>query len=133
MRKVWEHALIGAVGGLIYGGLELLWRGHSHWTMFVLGGICFVAIGILNEIWPGMPMIAQMAAGALIVTAAEFVTGCIVNLWLGWDIWDYSNIPHNLLGQVCTPYTFLWFLLSSVAVLVEDAIHDILDRFRREK
>lgn len=127
MKKVWEHLLIGVLGGLLYIGLEVLWRGHSHWTMFLLGGICFVSIGLLNEFWPGMPLIGQMAAGALIVSAAELVVGLIVNVWLSWNVWDYSYLPGNLWGQVSLPYAALWFLLSGVAAFAEDLMHDVID------
>ena len=133
MKKFWEHALIGLLGGLIYVGLELLWRGHSHWTMFLLGGVCFVTIGILDEVWPHMPLPVQMAIGALAVTAAELITGLIVNVWLGWDVWDYSGLPGNLLGQISLPYTAVWFLLSGVAAMAEDALHDLFDWIGRRR
>lgn len=29
--------------------LETAWRGHTHWTMFVLGGFLFLILGELNE------------------------------------------------------------------------------------
>ena len=128
MRRVCEHALFAVLGGLLYVLIELLWRGHSHWTMAVLGGVCFVACGLLNEIWPRMPMLLQMALGALIVTAAELVTGLIVNIWLGWQVWDYSGLPLNVMGQICLPFTAAWFALSGVAIVVEDWLHTIFDR-----
>lgn len=125
MRRVCEHALFAVLGGLLYVLIELIWRGHSHWTMAVLGGVCFVAIGLLNEVWPRMPMLLQMALGALIVTAAELVTGLIVNIWLGWQVWDYSGLPLNVMGQICLPFTAAWFALSGVAIVVEDWLHTI--------
>lgn len=128
MRRACEHARFAAIGGLVYVLIELLWRGHSHWTMAVLGGVCFVAIGLLNEMWPQMPMLLQMALGALIVTAAELVTGLIVNVWLGWHVWDYSSLPFNVMGQICLPFTAAWFVLSGLAIVVEDWLHRIFDR-----
>ena len=57
---------------------------------------------------------------AAIITAIEFAAGCIVNLWLQMDVWDYSFLPLNLFGQVCLLYTFLWALLCiPVAYLVQ--------------
>ena len=51
--------------------------------MFLLGGLCFVLIGLLNEVIPWeMPLPLQGVIGSAIVTALEFATGCIVNLWL---------------------------------------------------
>lgn len=127
MRRACEHARFTAIGGMVYVLIELLWRGHSHWTMAVLGGVCFVAIGLLNEMWPQMPVLLQMALGALIVTVAEFITGLIVNVWLGWQVWDYSGLPLNVMGQICLPFTAAWFALSGVAIVVEDWLHTIFD------
>lgn len=48
----------------------------------------------------------------LSITFLEFITGCVVNLGLGWDVWNYADQPLNLMGQVCLGFTSLWFLLS---------------------
>lgn len=120
MKAVRPLTLFG-VGGVVYIMMELLWRGHSHWTMFIVGGLCFVLIGLINEYYNyDMPLVKQMLIGACIVTAVEFTSGCIVNLCLGWNVWDYSDIPLNILGQVCLPYTILWFLLSGAAIILDD-------------
>lgn len=128
IRKFMQHIPIAALGGLLYIAVELLWRGHTHWTMGVLGGVCFAAIGLLDETWPDMPVCNQAAFGALIVTAAELVVGLVVNVWLGWGVWDYSTMPLNIMGQVCLPYTLLWVLLSAVAIVIENLIHLVIDR-----
>ena len=125
MKKLLYHIPIFMIGGLLYMLVEILWRGHSHWTMFLLGGICFVSIGLLNEIWPSMRLWQQMILGALIVTAAELVVGIIVNIWLGWHVWDYSSVPFNFMGQICLPYFFAWMGLSAIAVPVEDWVHKL--------
>ena len=101
MKGIAKGTALAVCGGCLYVVLELLWRGRSHWTMFILGGVCFVLIGLLNEVIPWeMPLVLQGVMGsACIVTPLEFVTGCIVNLWLGWDVWDYSGLPCNLLDK----------------------------------
>ena len=73
-----------------------------------------------------MPLAKQMLIGALVITTLEFTCGCIVNLWLGWHVWDYSNMPFNLLGQICLPFTAIWFFLSAVAVVLDDYIRHLL-------
>ena len=86
-----KYFILGIIGGAIYILLEMLWRGFSHWTMFLLGAVCFILIGLVNEVFEwDTPLILQMFCGCVIITALEFVTGCIVNLWLGWNILDYS-------------------------------------------
>lgn len=116
-----KNFVLWMIGGAVYVGIELLWRGYSHWTMFVLGGICFVCLGLINELIPWcMPLWKQMLIGTLIITTLEFATGCIVNLWLGWAVWDYTNVPGNLLGQICAPYILLWMPISVLGIVVDD-------------
>lgn len=119
--KVDKYAALLATGGLLYIILELAWRGRSHWTMFLLGGICFVALGLINEVLPwDMPLWKQILTGACIVVALEFLTGCIVNLWLGWGVWDYSGLPGNILGQICPQYCLLWLPVSLTGIVLDD-------------
>lgn len=120
MRALRPLVLIG-IGGLLYVLVELAFRGRSHWTMFLVGGLCFWLIGLINEVLPWeMPLWKQCIIGAVIVTAIEFLAGCFINLWLGWDVWDYSNIPFNVLGQICLPFSLFWILLSAVAIVLDD-------------
>lgn len=116
-----KYLVLMVTGGLLYVALELIWRGRSHWTMFLLGGICFVALGLINEVLPwDMPMWKQILIGVAIVTALEFITGCIVNLWLGWNIWDYSGLSGNILGQICLQYCLLWLPVSLAGIVLDD-------------
>lgn len=121
MRQYLKELFLAAAGGLLYIILELVWRGHSHWTMFVLGGLCFAFIGMINELIPWcMPIWQQTLIGAVIITGLELLTGCIVNLWLGWNVWDYGDMPMNLLGQICVPYILLWIPVSLIALILDD-------------
>lgn len=125
MRRIRPLILFG-IGGLVYTLLEIIVRGRTHWTMFIVGGVAFFLIGCINEKYRSMALVKQMIIGALVITLLELVCGCIVNLWLGWGVWDYSNMPFNLLGQVCVPFSILWFLLSAVAVVLDDWIRHLL-------
>lgn len=121
MRQYIKSMFLGCIGGMLYIGLEILWRGHSHWTMFLLGGTCFVIIGLINELIPWcMPIWKQALIGAAIITGLEFLTGCVVNRWLGWEVWDYSGMPLNVLGQICVPYMLLWIPVAVLAIVLDD-------------
>lgn len=123
MRQHLKYLVLFVVGGLLYVALELLWRGCSHWTMFILGGVGFVYLGLINEVLPWeMPLWGQTIIGACIITVLEFATGCIVNLWLGWDIWDYSQMPGNILGQVCPQFFVLWLPVALAGIILDDCI-----------
>lgn len=120
------------IGGFIYVAIELGFRGHSHWTMFLLGGLCFILIGGLNNYIPWeMSIIKQGVIGSLIITSLEFIFGLVLNLYLNLGIWDYSNMPFNILGQICLPFSIAWFFLSLVAIFVDDWLRYIL--FKEEK
>lgn len=91
--------------------------------MFLLGGACFVALGLINEILPQKtPLPLQMLIGCAIITALEFATGCVVNLWLGLDVWDYSQKPFNLLGQISLGSSIAWYFLSAVGIILDDCL-----------
>ena len=50
VKQIAKYIFLGVIGGGIYYNLELIWRSYSHWTMFLLGGICFIALGLINEL-----------------------------------------------------------------------------------
>lgn len=89
--------------------------------MFLLGGVCFICMGLINELIPwDMPLWQQVIIGTCIVTGLEFLTGCIVNLWLGWGVWDYSMLPGNLLGQICPQFFGLWIPVVLAGIVLDD-------------
>ena len=122
MKKViCKYITLLLIGGGMYVLLELAWRQRSHWTMFLLGGLCFIGIGLINELIPwDMPLWQQVIIGACIVTALEFLTGCIVNRWFGWGIWDYSALPGNVLGQICPQFFVRWMPVALIAIVLDD-------------
>ena len=121
--KIKKYEFLFFVGATIYVIIEKLYRGYSHWTMFLLGGICFIALGLINEVIPwDMPLLLQMFIGGIIITVLEFITGCVVNLWLGWNVWDYSELPCNLLGQISLFSSIVWIGLSLVGIVLDDFI-----------
>lgn len=46
-KIILKYLFLGTVGGAIYFLLEIFWRGYSHFSMFLLGGVCFVALGLI--------------------------------------------------------------------------------------
>ena len=131
-KKMLKYLILLLIGGFVYYAFELVLRGWSHWTMFLLGGICFILIGEYNEhVKWDTPLIKQGIVGACIVTALEFVVGMIVNVYLGWGIWDYSNVPLNFIGQICLPFSIAWIVVSILAVVVDDWVRYFL--FKEEK
>jgi uncharacterized membrane protein len=56
----------------------------------------------------------------------EFCCGCIVNIWLKWDIWDYSSEWGNSLGQICPKFSAIWFFVSALAIVIDDYLRWVL-------
>ena len=127
-EKASAHLIRWAMGGVLYGLLEILWRGHTHWTMMLLAAILCIPLDIANEHIPWeFPLWLQAVLGGTAITAAELAAGLVLNVWLGLDVWDYSGVPGNIMGQVCPQFMFAWAALSAVAVWVEDRLHKIFD------
>ncbi len=120
------------IGGLAYNLLELLWRGRTHWSMFLVGGGCFELIGLIAR-RVRAPLAVKCGLCALGITAAELVSGCVFNLWLGMAVWDYNGMRFNIKGQVCLLYSAFWMLISLAAMPVYAALYTRLFRRRLAK
>lgn len=119
------HGLFGLIAGGIYLLIELAWRGRTHWTMLPLAAVIFICAGILDEVERPPSIWQQVILGTTIATALEFVAGLILNAWLGLGIWDYSNLPGNVLGQICPQFTLAWAVLVLISIRIENFMHRI--------
>ena len=119
--------------GIIYHRLELWYDGKSSLWMVVVGGLCCGIIGRLNEqpIFFERKMWQQCLTGTVITLLIEFVSGIILNVLLGLNIWDYSDMKYNLYGVICPQFGFLWFILMPLAIWIDDVLRWIL--FKEEK
>lgn len=114
MKRTGRLFVIGALG---YTLIEMLWRGHSHWSMAIAGG---VSLAILFDVFQKLedaPVYFKSIVGGEIITVIEFIFGVIFNLYLGMRVWDYSGVKGNILGQICPVYSVLWcFICIPVSV-----------------
>ena len=110
--------IIFFIGALGYGVIEVAFRGYTHWTMLLTGGVAFSLLYRIQTDMGGRPLWVRCLAGTAAITVTEFAVGCIVNLWLGWNVWDYSMYRFQILGQVCLLFSFLWFLLCGPVFLI---------------
>lgn len=112
--------LIGAIG---YGLIEIIWRGYTHWSMLTLGGICFSFFAKISSALKNYGILYKAVISGLFITAAEFIYGLIFNVYLKKNIWNYSNIPFNFMGQICILYSVFWCILSIVFIPVADKLN----------
>ena len=101
-----KNLLFFVTGGAGYVVLELLWRGRSHISMFLAGGVCFLLLGKMRR----LPFVLRGVAGAGTITLVELLTGLLFNRH--YQVWDYRNLPVNLWGQICLLFTVLWIPVS---------------------
>lgn len=118
LKYFYEYITVFLIGGIVYNVCELLWRGYSHWSMTIAGGLALMSIYYFSNRLPARPLWLQCLEGCLTITAIEFIIGYIVNIQLRWNVWDYSDIPFNIMGQVCLSFMALWFVLTIPAVAI---------------
>ena len=120
------------LGGLVYYAIEGLWhiffnQGWANITMAIVGGLCFVPVGLINQIpiFYKASMRLQSLIGAIIVLIIELLSGILLNMVMGMNVWDYSDLPFNILGQVCLVYGLAWFVLMPFTIWLEDKLNII--------
>lgn len=106
-----EKLSLFCIGALGYGAIEYLYRGHTHWTMLLAGGLCLIGLYSLNLHFAGLPLVLRCVLGAGLITGIELLFGLFFNRGLHMAIWDYSDHWGNFAGQICPFYSFVWFLL----------------------
>lgn len=113
--------------GTLYFFIEVIWK-TSHgrpemisWTMLLLAIILAVPLERFGAELPWeMPLMAQSAICGAAITAVEFIAGLIINVWLGMGVWDYSDMPGNIMGQVCPQFLVMWVVLAAVGIVMLD-------------
>ena len=105
--------------------IEVLFRGYSYVMSGVMGGLAVIALDRINdEISWDMDLALQALIGGAFVTAMEFAVGAIAKYTNILPVmWDYSDVPLNIGGIICLPFTIAWTLLSVLAIFLADAIN----------
>lgn len=121
LKYVLKELILFLIGGSAYYLTEILFRGYSHISMFIVGAICFILIGEINQVFPwDMALTSQMVLSSLIITSAELISGVFLNIYLNLGVWDYSEMPYNFLGQICLLFSVVWFFFSIIPILLDD-------------
>ena len=123
--KIWKYTALFGIGGSAYVGLELLWRGRSHSSMFFAGGLCFLLLGRLSRVKP-WPLRGVLGAG--IITVVELLIGLLFNR--DYRVWDYRHMPLHFHGQICLPFFILWVPVSLFAMRLYVLAEKMLRKLR---
>ncbi len=128
MSRVLKLLCIWFLMGMVYFVIEGIWRipkgGDANISMLFVGGLCGLLIGSINQIpkFYNMSVFKQSLIGTGIVLVIEYIAGYILNIKMGLDIWDYSDMFFNINGQICLEFGLLWLLLMPAAIWLEDFI-----------
>jgi len=115
-------------GGICYLGIELLWRGTTHWSMGITGGLSAAVIYFFAVTCPEVPFWVQCITGSVFITFFELITGILVNGVFHLAVWDYSGKPINLWGQICFRYSLYWVVLSGVVIKLSRVVHPLFQK-----
>ena len=115
-----------SLGGLAYCALELLWRGRTHFSMFLAGGTSLLLLGKLNRAEPKLPLFLRAVVGSGIITMVELAAGLLFNR--DHRIWDYRDQWGNWLGQICPLFSLLWISIAALVLLIYDPLEKLVDR-----
>ena len=126
VKKLTQDTLVFSFGGIIYGLIEILWRQRTHWTMLITGGLCFLILFRVFLKIRKINALFKCIIGSVVITTIELAAGCIVNLKLKMNVWDYSSLPFNLWGQICPRYSILWAVLTVPIILACTCMEKIL-------
>ena len=126
MLGILRKMILILLGGSAYVGLELLWRGRSHGTMFLAGGLCFLLLGRLHRV---KPWLLRGVLGACMITAVELLIGLLFNR--DYRVWDYRRLPLHFHGQICLPFFILWVPVSLFAMALYARAEKLLKKLRR--
>ena len=119
--KFLRGTILFYIGGTAYMILEFLWRGRSHGSMFLLGGLCFLLVGGGGARFQKIPLPVRPLLGAGVITALELITGYLVNR--DHRVWDYRDQLFQLDGHICLAFSLLWVPVSLMAMQLYDIAH----------
>lgn len=119
--------LLWFFGGTLYFLLEVAYKTaighpeHISWTMLVLSIVLTIPVERCGDGLPWeCPLLLQALACAALVTAVELIAGLVLNVWLNMNVWDYSNLPVNLWGQICLSFSLTWVVLCLAFIPIFD-------------
>ena len=123
VTKLIKYPALLIIGGILYAALELLFRGRTHWSMVLAGGLAMVFLYLI-AVKSALPFWEKWIIGGAVITVVEFLFGAIFNLKFKLGVWNYSYMPLNVLGQICPQFTALWIALSAVVIPLLTVIHN---------
>ncbi len=118
-------------GYAAYSAIELSFRKYTHYSMGIAGGICFLSLHKLYKRYKNLSLFKKCVVGSAVITLTEFVFGILFNKILKKNVWDYSDMPLNIMGQVCPLFSVLWAFLCIPICFLSSNIEKLENKARR--
>lgn len=117
MRLIFFYCFSGG----LYMTLELIYRQYTDYHMFYLAGFIGLLLLVINE-WLDYEtdFLLQVFICGTVALLGELICGLIFNA--DYHIWDYRNLPFNVIGQIQLYFAIFWYVLSAVFIPVLDYI-----------
>lgn len=131
MNVVWYllfYSLLGFLGEVLYARLTHSKKPDRKCRLFLplcpVYGIGATLIALLPRTITGRPLLYFLVAAG-IASGVEYALSVFYEKVWGVTFWDYSQLPGNLHGRICLPFTILWGGLSLVLLPI---LHPIAQR-----
>lgn len=125
MKNAEKYLLLFFFGGVVYGLIEVSFRGYTHWSMIITGGSAVLSLYIINEAIKTSIFIKAFM-GTAVITALEFTVGITVNKVFNMGVWDYTDLPVNFMGQISLIFSLCWYVLSIASFILFDILKKIM-------
>lgn len=126
-KNIIDDIIVLSIGGIVYTSLEWTWRGYSHYTMTIVGSLCFYFLYKIYNRFDNISLPMAFIVGSLVITSLEFFSGLIINVTLNMHIWDYSELKFNFMGQICILYSVIWGFISLIAKFLSKKLKILLN------
>lgn len=140
MRNCLLSVMLWVWTGTLYFFMEVILKTAQgrpesiSWTMLALATVLAIPLDLFGApLYGKLSLPVQSLICALLITAAEFAAGLILNVHLGLGIWDYSDKPGNLMGQVCPQFFIIWIFLSAAGIVMLDWMRYIISGGQRPR
>ncbi len=121
-KRIIECTLVFLSVGGIYFIIEYIYKQRmSHWSMFLLAGICGLIAMLLNDRYTyEMDFLLQIFVCTSVCTTLEYLVGITLNS--DYNIWDYRMLWGNINGQICPLFSFIWAYLFTLLIPILDYV-----------
>lgn len=122
LKRLAECLLVFISVGTLYFIIECIYKQRmSHWSMFILAGIVGLIAMLLNDFFTyEMDYLLQISICTFVCTLLEYLVGITLNAT--YEIWDYRNVPLNLNGHICVPFSIVWAILFAILIPILDYV-----------